>query len=127
MEDATRPRVLFVDDEPALQSVFARAFRRQFDIVTAGSVEAGIEALSTQGRFDYLVVDYAMHHRDGLEVATAARELQPNALRVLVTAHHALPEIQKALANKLVATVIAKPWTRAALLEQLPRLPAKPP
>ena len=104
-----RPRVLIVDDETSILSLFVRAFRKEFDITTATSGPEALELL--EGRdFDVVVIDYAMETMNGVEVAERTATLKPEAVRILVTGHHELPVVREALARGIVADVVAKPW-----------------
>src|SRR5439155_1053012 len=50
-----RPRVLFVDDEPAVLEALAVNLRRSFEVVTATSGAAGLEYLRAQSDFAVVV------------------------------------------------------------------------
>lgn len=83
-------RVLIVDDEmPALRFVrsiieqFARGFRVDF---TAASGEQGLEYLQAN-KIDLLITDISMHGMNGIELAHAARMLQPNIHIVIISGY----------------------------------------
>ncbi len=71
---AEPPRILVVDDEPAVQSALSRAFAlEEYDVSQAMD---GREALERLGAHPYEVVilDISMPHVDGLEVCRRLRE-----------------------------------------------------
>ncbi|MDB4960907.1 MAG: Sensory box histidine kinase/response regulator [Myxococcales bacterium] len=64
---APRLRVLLIDDEPILRTVFARLLEDHHDVVTASSGVDGLE-LAITGAFDAIVCDVMMPGVDGAEV-----------------------------------------------------------
>ncbi len=78
-------RILFVDDEPAILDAVKRQFRRQYEIVTAVGPEAGLETIVNQGPFAVIVSDLKMPGMDGIEFLSRARQMAPDAIRVMLT------------------------------------------
>jgi response regulator RpfG family c-di-GMP phosphodiesterase len=78
------PRVLCVDDEPAIVEGIARNLRRDFDIATAAS---GAEALDKVrgATFEVVMSDMRMPAMDGVTLLTRVREISPTSVRVLLT------------------------------------------
>ena len=114
MNDEARPRVLFVDDEDHNLATLRRVFRRDYEMSFAASVAEAIELIRTQ-RFDVAFVDYAMLGMSGLELLSAADEIQPLMGRVMLTAHADLAEVALANAIGLSAAVLSKPWSRGVI------------
>src|SRR5689334_15713063 len=90
-----RPVLLAVDDEPMVLSAVERDLRRHYGaryrIVRA---ESGLEALETLTQLclrneavGLLLVDQRMPRMTGVEFLRQAREMYPNAKRVLLTAY----------------------------------------
>lgn len=73
--------LLIVDDDKSTREGIARAFRKEYTILTAADADAALAALSTN-EVDLVLTDLRMPGRDGLSL-----------LRDLVTAHPALPVI----------------------------------
>jgi CheY-like chemotaxis protein len=73
------PSVLLVEDEENLRGLLAMFLERAAYRVTA--VDNGRAALRhmSEEAFDVIVTDVLMPDTDGLEVITAAKQLQPNA------------------------------------------------
>lgn len=122
-----RPRVLVVDDEPAIVSLLVRAFRKHFDVVTACNGERAVDILRESADFDVIMVDFAMPGMNGLEVAKVAFALAPTAARILATAHFELPQVMSALADGTVSDVIPKPWTPLEVIARVKRWSMAPP
>lgn len=91
-------QVLVIDDEQDHAEVMAEALRRLGHVCTiVHDLTAARDELS-HGRFDLIVTDLVMEgEQDGLEVLAAARQLQPSAETILVTAHGDVPTCKAAL------------------------------
>lgn len=96
MEDNSKPRILFVDDEPALLSAIARNLRSEhYDVATASSGAEAVELLRTGGPFAVIVSDLRMPGMDGVELLRYARKLSPDTVRILFTGQ---PDMENAIA-----------------------------
>lgn len=84
-----KPRILFVDDEPAilagLQNLLYRE-RKRWDLVFATSGAAGLAALEQQPT-DVVVSDIRMPGMDGASFLTTVRERFPGAARIVLSGH----------------------------------------
>lgn len=102
MADATHPQptaqVLIVDDEAEHAEVMAEALRRRGHVCTiVHDRSAAVDELR-HGAFDLVVTDLVMDSdRDGMEVLAAARQTQPNAETIMVTAHGDVPTAKEAI------------------------------
>lgn len=79
-----RPRVLFVDDEQQVLDGIAANLRRSFEVATATSA-AGLELLRADPRIAVVVSDMRMPGMTGAAFPTQAREVAPQAVRILLT------------------------------------------
>jgi two-component system, OmpR family, response regulator MprA len=71
---ADQPRILVVDDEPAVQSALARALSlEQYDVAQAADGEDALEVLGA-GEYEAVILDIAMPRVDGLEVCRRLRQ-----------------------------------------------------
>jgi CheY-like chemotaxis protein len=82
-----KPRVMIVDDEPMMRSVFEELLaQNEYDVITAGS---GCEALDVLQRdpnaCDLIVLDFTMPFMSGDEVFRRVRAICPNLPVVLAT------------------------------------------
>lgn len=111
-------RVLAIDDEPYIVATMRRAFRNHLVLVVETDPELAIARLAT-GEFDAVLADFSMPRMNGVAFLERARELQPRALRYLVTAHVNTGEVERAVTRGVARAVIAKPWSRDALLHVL--------
>jgi CheY-like chemotaxis protein len=112
---APRPRVLFVDDEPSVLEALAVNLRRAFDVVTATSGDLGLEHLRAQSDFAVVVSDMRMPKMDGATFLAHAREVSPDAVRVLLTGHADLDATIKAVNHGQIFRFLTKPCPRDTL------------
>ena len=90
--------VLVVDDEVEHAEVMAEALRRLGHVGTIVHDLPSAEDELKHGNFDLVVTDLVMDSEsDGLKVLAAARQMQPNAETILVTAHGDVPTAVSAI------------------------------
>ena len=107
---ATRARVLFVDDEPRILLSLKALFRPHYEVSGAIGGPAAIEILKNQP-VDVVVSDQRMPLMTGVEVLRAARELQPQAIRMLLTGYSDLNAIIGSINEGEIFRFISKPWS----------------
>jgi two-component system response regulator MprA len=81
-----KPRVVIVDDYPAVLAALARMLGIDCDVVA--SVSSGAEAVEAVSRLrpDVVVADLMMPDIDGLEVCRRVKQLAPDTAVIIVTA-----------------------------------------
>lgn len=113
-----RPVILAVDDEPAVLAAVARDLRRgfgeRFRIMRTSSGSEALEVLAqlrTRGdQVALLVADQRMPGMEGTEYLTKARELVPDAKRVLLTAYADTEAAIAAINEVALDYYLMKPW-----------------
>ncbi|MBK7947497.1 MAG: response regulator [Deltaproteobacteria bacterium] len=101
--------VLYVDDERDNLRVFQLTFRRDFTLLTADSAKAGLELLA-QHPVAVVLSDQKMPGIEGVEFLRQVRELDPRAIRILVTAYGDARILGDAINAGNIYRYIAKPW-----------------
>jgi thioredoxin reductase (NADPH) len=113
-----RPVLLAIDDEPGVLSAVERDLRRhygkEYRVVPADS---GITALDTLGELRQrnepvalLLADQRMPRMTGVDFLTQARELFPEAKRVLLTAYADTDAAIRAINDVRLDYYLQKPW-----------------
>lgn len=80
-------RVLLVDDDERLLSIFERMLKRRFRVATASSGAKAIEMILREGPFAVVVSDLHMPEMSGIELLSKVRALSPDTVRAVFTAH----------------------------------------
>lgn len=80
--------VLLVDDEPAIRVLFAATLRRDgYHVVEAGDGEEAVQTAKKAERVDLVITDIRMPKMDGIAMANALREAQPEIRIVFVSGY----------------------------------------
>ena len=97
-EEIPSAQILVVDDEVAHAEVMAESLRRLGHVCTiVHNLPTALDELK-HGQFDLIITDLVMDAEDdGLKVLATARETQPQAETILVTAHGDVPTCKQAL------------------------------
>lgn len=101
--------LLCVDDEPDIVDNLFRTFRKGYTVLTATSGEEALELLKAQP-VDLIISDQRMPGLTGDEVLKAARTLQPEAIRILLTGYSDLESLVKCVNEAGIYKYITKPW-----------------
>jgi two-component system, OmpR family, response regulator MprA len=87
-----RPKILIVDDEPAVQQALARAFAlERYDVEVARDGGEALEALAAE-QFDAVVLDVTMPRVSGLEVCRRLRASGDRSPVLMLTARDAIDD-----------------------------------
>jgi CheY-like chemotaxis protein len=109
-------RILFVEDDALLRTIYRRQTQGLFDVEIAEGPEQALAAIEA-GDYAVIVSDLAMPGMDGLTLARTARQIAPRAILIILSAHAdwqfgAPPE-------GLLHCVLDKPCPRDRLLATL--------
>src|SRR5919197_2635116 len=115
---ARRPAIVAVDDEPAVLAAVSRDLRRGFGeryrVMRAGSGAEGLELLrQVRARGEQvalLIADQRMPGMPGTEYLVAARQIVPDAKRVLLTAYADTEAAIAAINEVALDYYLLKPW-----------------
>ena len=110
----SKPRVLFVDDEPRILTTMRMLFRSSYEVFLAESGQQALDLLKTQV-VDVIVSDQRMPGMTGIEMLRAARELNPNAMRILLTGYSDLNAIIGSINDGEIFRFVNKPWANEEL------------
>ena len=118
MAPERRPAIVAVDDEPAVLAAVARDLRRGFGeryrILRAASGAEALELLAELGtraeQTALLIADQRMPGMSGTDYLTQARELVPDARRLLLTAYADTEAAISAINEVSLDYYLLKPW-----------------
>ncbi len=114
------PAVLYVDDEPINLRVFEANFRSRFRMITCHSGTEAIAILATRGHeVGVLISDQRMPEMTGVELLRRAKELVPDAQRVIITAYSDMQAVMEAVNLGQVSRYFVKPWVKEDLANAL--------
>lgn len=110
--------VLFVDDETQNLVAFRYAMEDQFHVMTASS---GAQALELLDRHEVavLLTDQRMPGMNGVQLCEAARQVRPDAIRIIVTAYADLHAAIDAINQGQISRYLIKPWRNDDLSDVL--------
>ena len=109
-------RLLVVDDEGPILHALQRTFEAAGYEVTACLDPAEALDRLKEKEFQVLSADYMMPGMTGAEFLARARALQPETIRILITAAHDFSAAVDAINNGEIFRILAKPWNRVELL-----------
>ncbi len=103
-----RPSVLVVDDEREHCDLLALILKRKYDVHTATSPTRALEMARTQ-TFAVAMADYRMPEMTGIDFLAELQKIQPECMRLLVTAYGDTGVLGRAINQARVYRFIAKP------------------
>ena len=107
--EPTKRTVLIADDEPDCLAPMELLLREQYAVLTAST---GMEALALldEQPAQIVIADQRMPKMTGIELLTKVRELYPDVVRVVLTAHTDFEAMHAAINEGRVYRYIIKPW-----------------
>ncbi len=115
-----KPRILFVEDDPAILTTFTTGLEAEGYPLDA--VSSSEEALRKLANEDYAIVvtDIYLDERTGLDVLKAARDYNPDSVVIVITGQGTMETVMEATARGAFE-YLAKPFDLSKLLEVLRR------
>jgi DNA-binding NtrC family response regulator len=119
-----KPSILCVDDEAAILNVLRTLLEEDYCIYTASS---GLDALNILNDHPIAVaiVDQKMPNMSGVELLTKIKELYPDTVRMILTAHTDINDLVDSINVGEIFRYINKPWETANLIQALEEAVAK--
>lgn len=104
-----RPRVLCLDDEPALLEGVERHLRKRYEVYTSTNGQQALETLVARGPFAVVLSDMRMPLMNGAAFLAKARELAPDTVRILLTGHADMESAISAVNSGQIFRFLTKP------------------
>lgn len=117
MTDNAQPHVLLVDDEEMVITSI-RAFLQletEYTIHGFNDPQDAVRHLQTNP-VDVVISDYLMPKMNGIQMLAKAKQLQPEAARVLLTGHADKQSAIQAINDVGLYQYLEKPWENSQLL-----------
>ncbi|MDW8466191.1 MAG: response regulator [Chloroherpetonaceae bacterium] len=108
--------LLLVDDEPMILHSLSLLFCEDYVVHTATSGTEGLELLQ-QHPISVIISDQRMPQMTGIEFLRQAKEIAPNAIRILMTGYSDLQAVIDSVNVGEVFRYINKPWQAEKLKE----------
>ena len=103
-------RLLLLDDEPQVAKAICRELRPTgWQIDTFSDAQEALLALS-HNAYNLILADLRMPELDGIAFLQFARQLQPDALRLLLSGDSDRESLVRAVNKAEIHRFIAKPW-----------------
>jgi two-component system, probable response regulator PhcQ len=103
--------ILYVDDEEKSLKYFTRAFGDKFNILSAANAADGYRLLEEhRDEIALLMTDQRMPGEKGVEFLQRARQLHPEAIRILTTAYSDFDVAIEAVNSAAIYKYVTKPW-----------------
>jgi CheY-like chemotaxis protein len=116
MEPQTRTKILCVDDEPAVLDGLSLNLRRRYDVLTAPGGAQGLEILARESTIAVVMSDMRMPGMDGAAFLSQARQVAPNATRILLTGQADMNSAIAAINEGQIFRFLTKPCPPASVL-----------
>ena len=117
------PRILVVDDDPAVLKSIQRVLRPlSCQVFTAPSAAEGVEMIRVHGLFQVVVSDYLMPVTTGDKFLHEVALSWPDTRRVILSAYADQSTLLAAINEGGVHRYITKPWNNQELLEVIGEL-----
>lgn len=106
--------LLLVDDDPDVLATLTRSFRKGYKTLSANGGEEGIAFLNMHP-VDLIICDQRMPHISGDQVLSHALQIQPDAIRILLTGYADVESLLTCVNEAHIYKYVAKPWDPAEL------------
>lgn len=113
-----KARILFVDDEPRILTTMRMLFRGQYEAHFANSGQEALDWLKVN-EVDVIVSDQRMPGMTGVDLLREARDLRPDAMRILLTGYSDLNAIIGSINEGEIFRFVNKPWVNQDLKDKV--------
>ena len=114
-------KILFVDDEEINLLNFRMIFQDRYEIITALSGEEGLHCFQETRGIGLVISDQRMPGISGTDMLSKIYEIDPDPIRVLLTAHSQVEYVLDAINLGRIYQYILKPWDTNELNQVIDR------
>jgi DNA-binding NtrC family response regulator len=113
--------ILLIDDERAIRVALRKCLEREgFKVDDCGDPVEGVKLAEKNG-YGLVICDYQMPGMLGVDVLRRIKLLQPNTIRIILTAHADMDIAIRAINDGAVYRFLVKPWDNRELVETVRR------
>ncbi|MDP2573752.1 response regulator [Vibrio penaeicida] len=105
----SKPKLVLLDDEADILKALTRVLRRDFEIHPFTEPSEALSYLEAQ-EVAIIVSDMKMPDMDGATFFGYAKDIQPEAVRILLTGYSDVEDTVRAINDGGVSTYLSKPW-----------------
>ncbi|BCL72514.1 two-component system response regulator [Vibrio nigripulchritudo] len=109
LDTLSKPKLVLLDDEADILKALTRVLRRDFEIHPFTEPSEALSYLEAQ-EVAIIVSDMKMPDMDGATFFGYAKEIQPEAVRILLTGYSDVEDTVRAINDGGVSTYLSKPW-----------------
>lgn len=102
-------KILAVDDEQSSLNAIYRTLRREYDVILSLNGQSALEVLKSQ-KIAVILGDQRMPEMTGVEFFKKSLDIQPGAVRILITGYSDIEAIIQAINEGQIFYYINKPW-----------------
>ncbi len=109
IEERTKIKILYVDDEEKALVGFRASFRRLYDIYTANNAQEARSILK-ENEVEIIITDQKMPEETGVEFLSSIIEEHPLPIRILLTGYSDIDAVIEAINKGKIYSYISKPY-----------------
>jgi two-component system response regulator HupR/HoxA len=102
-------KILIVDDQKEILNSLSRLFKNEYQVITASSGEEAIKVLK-QTTVAVILSDQRMPRMDGTSFLQKAKDIQPDAIRILITGYSDIEATVEAVNKAQIFQYVSKPF-----------------
>lgn len=114
-----KPKVLCVDDEVHILDAIDRILRFDFQVLKATSGDQALMLLEKNKDVAVILTDYMMPRMSGIDFLNRAKQLVPNATRVMLSGQIDHNQLSDAINTSAIHRFLVKPWDNEVLRLQM--------
>ncbi len=103
-------KILYVDDEEINLLNLRLSFEQDYQIITACSGQEGLDIFSQDKDIGLVISDHRMPGMTGVEMLTEMYKMNPESIRIILTAYSKAENIMDAINQGHIYQYIMKPW-----------------
>ena len=119
MANAALPVVLCVDDEPQILAGLSVSLRRRYEVLPAASGAEALAVLASRPDVAVVVSDMRMPVMDGAAFLAKAKDVAPDAVRMLLTGYTDIDAAMNAVNQGQIFRFLTKPCPTMTLLSSV--------